>query len=85
MYQELIPIYKKHLDDLLQNCEGKKKKKPDTQTKEKKKQTNKHKKPKPLSVIKLSLNTFWDVPVVEELPFYDTQFGGNCSSQGHIE
>lgn len=61
----------------------KKKKARHTQTKEKKK-TN-IKKPKPLSVIKLSLNTFWDVPVVEELPFYDTQFGGNCSSQGHIE
>lgn len=27
----------------------------------------------PLSVIKPSLNTFWDIPVVEELPFGSTQ------------
>lgn len=29
-----------------------------------------------LSVIKPSLNTFWDILVVEELPFYDTQLAG---------
>lgn len=34
--------------------------------------TNKKKKSL-LSVIKPSLNTFWDIPVVEELPFYDTR------------
>jgi len=30
----------------------------------------------PLSVIKPSLNTFWDILAVEELPFYNTQLTG---------
>lgn len=32
-----------------------------------------NKKKSPLSVIKPSLNTFWDISVVEKLPFHDTQ------------
>lgn len=37
------------------------------------KSLNNDNKKSPLSVIKPSLNTFWDIPVVEELLFYDTQ------------
>lgn len=36
------------------------------------KSLNNDNKKSPLSVIKPGLNTFWDLPVVEELLFYDT-------------
>lgn len=37
---------------------------------------NNNNKKSPLSVIKPSLNTFWDISVVEELPFYETWLTG---------